>query len=100
MELLRALQLQPVLHTPQELVGLRKLVKLFATDVPFIMQFLQRKKCATGPQPSFFPAINTLKALGEEFDIPNASTIQFHIDRFRMFSDCHQPAPARSHSLA
>ena len=47
------LQLQPVLHLAQKLVGQAEVVKIFAAQMPFVMQFLQAEQRSAWPQPGW-----------------------------------------------
>ena len=97
MQLLRPLQLQPMLNPPQELIRLRQLVKILAGNVPFIVQLLERKQRASRPEPSSFSAIHALQALSQKLDIADPAAVQLHINRFRLLVNRHQPSPMSAH---
>src|SRR5215510_7373550 len=100
MKLLGPLQLQAMLYPAQKLISLRQLMKVFATDVSFIVQFLQRKERATRTQPSLFSAINALQTLGQKSDVADTASIELHVDSRRLLADCKQTTSMCSHFLS
>src|SRR4051812_15892919 len=79
MRLLAAPELQSMLYAPQEFISDRKLVEVFAGEVPFVVQLLQRQQRAAGAQPTIAAAVHALQALREKFDIANPSAIELHV---------------------
>src|SRR5262249_12061883 len=75
-----ALQLQAMLKRAQKLVSRAQVVKVRATEVAFVMQFLQGEQRAASAQPRLFTAVHALQTLHKEFDIANAAAVELYIN--------------------
>src|ERR1700756_3496206 len=76
-------QLQPVLHVSQKHVRSAEFVKLLPVDVSLVVQLLQGKECASGPQPGLAPSIHALETLHEKLNVANPAVIDFDVDHRR-----------------
>src|ERR1700730_14489712 len=69
-----------MLQMTQKLVGTGQIVKFLAADVPFVVQFLQRKESSSRSQPRLCASVYALQALHQKFNVADSSAINFHVD--------------------
>src|SRR5215472_9550062 len=100
MDLLSLAQLQAVLDVTQEDVGIGKVLKVAAGDVPLVVQLLQGKQRAAGAEPGLRASVNPLQALHEEFNVANASAIESDVEAVGMRAECAEGTGTLADPLA
>ena len=80
MRLLSLPQLQSMFQIAQELIGVGKVVEVFAADVFLVVQLLQGKHRAARAQPGFSASVDALQTLHQKLDVANSAAIKLHVD--------------------
>src|SRR5713226_5431681 len=81
-----------MLQVSQERVGRREFVEIAARDMALVVEFLQRKQGASGPQPGLSAAVHSLQTLHQKLDIANAAAINLYVQTLLSFGG-HLPSP-------